>query len=232
MEKSNLVFEARDLTVFNKASRRIFSNFSFEVNAHEIWMVEGPNGIGKSSLYEAFVGIGPIENGAIIVNGTDVSKLRAEQRVRNGLKYIPQGNALFDDITVEDNLLIFAQSLLPKTEQKQAIEEAIETFELQSFIKKKPCELSGGMRRSVELSKILIGPAYFIMMDEPFAAIDEIKIAKMTKLFRQIAKNKRCSFFINDHRLDDVYNMSDYCIHLGQTTSIEKLDHTKPHSHA
>jgi len=225
MEKSNLVFEARNLSVLNKANRRIFADFSFKVGAHEIWMVEGPNGIGKSSLYEAIVGIGPIENGQIFVDGKEITKLRPEQRVRAGIKYIPQNNALFDDISVKNNLLIFAQSLLPKNQQNTAIDEAIELFELKDFVKKKPSELSGGMKRSVELSKIVIGPAFFIMMDEPFAAIDEIKIEKLTKLFRKIATQKRCSFFINDHRLEEIYNLSDFCIHLGQSTSIETIKH-------
>ncbi len=222
MKENTPIFEGRNLTIHNKSNRLIFEKFSFSINAHEIWMVQGPNGIGKTSLYESLMGIGPVESGNLLLQGEDITKMKPEERVRHGMRYIPQNNALFDDVSVLDNLTILAQSLLSPRHQKQAIERAIKLFELESFVKKTPSQLSGGMKRRVELSKIVIGPAKLILIDEPFAAIDGERIEFLGQIFKTLAK-EGISFFINDHHLESLYQIANFCIHIENPPRIEQF---------
>jgi lipopolysaccharide export system ATP-binding protein len=219
------IFEAKNLTVLNKANNIIFKNFSFEISNHSIWMATGPNGIGKSSLWEALIGIRKFESGSIFLNNTNITNVIACERVRLGMKYISQANALFDDLSVLDNLIIVADSLLPKNERKQAIEQALEAFDLTKLIKQKANNLSGGQRRRVELSKIMIGRAYLVLLDEPFAAIDEEYTYKIAHIFKTLSK-QGISFLINDHNTQMVRTIANYCIHLSLSQSnlqVEKI---------
>ncbi len=223
------IFTGKNLNILNKAQKLIFDNFSFEINKGEIWIAMGPNGIGKSSFWEALIGIGPIKSGKIFLNNVDITNKLPAERVRLGMRYIAQNNALFDDISVEENLKIVAESLLRSKERKAAIENAVKTFWLEPLLKKKPGKLSGGQRRRVELSKIMIGPSTLILMDEPFAAVDEEFTQKINQIFIQMKKNGT-SFLINDHNSFAMRSIADYCIHLGLSdqknpTSIEKIKH-------
>jgi lipopolysaccharide export system ATP-binding protein len=221
------IFEGQNLTITNKASELIFDNFSFQINEGEIWMVAGPNGIGKSSLYEALIGLRPMQEGKIYLDHHDITNLYPEDKVRLGMKYIAQSNALFEDASILENLKIFAYSLVEKTKRKQAIENAIELFDLRSLLNRKISQLSGGQKRRVELSKIVIGPAHFIMLDEPFAAIDHARIENICKVFQEIAA-KGSAFFINDHTQEPLRKIASFCINLGhgpkKEVLIEKLN--------
>lgn len=207
------IFECKNLKVLNKALKPIFYDFSFSIAKSEIWMVAGPNGIGKSSLWETLIGINYPQGGKIFLDNQEITNLTPADRVRMGMKYIAQNNALFDDISVFDNLMIIAQSLLKSSERKHALEKAIELFDLSALIDKTPKNLSGGQKRRVELSKIVIGKALLILLDEPFAAIDEEYTEKMLNTF-SIIKQDGPSFLINDHNTQAVRSISNYCIHL------------------
>lgn len=218
-----IVFSAKHLNIFTKAGFTIFTDFSFDVHPGEVWCLEGPNGIGKSSFYEALIGLHSLSGGQIFLNGTCLNDLRPAERVRIGLKYVSQNNALFFHATVLENLMICAESLLPRSLRTQAIQKAIELFFLQDLLHKKAGELSGGQKRRVELSKIVIGEADLIMMDEPFAAIDENTIQKISKVIL-LLKHERKSFLVTDHHIEEARGISDYLISLGgEQAKIEKL---------
>lgn len=218
-----VVFEVINLSVKNKANNFIFDNFSFQIQDKEIWMVTGPNGVGKSSLYEAFIGLRNVEKGRILLNNKNITKMLPSQRVRLGLKYIAQQNALFESVSILENLEIISQSLVPRSERKYALEKAIEMFELQDFLKRTPLELSGGQKRRVELSKIVIGPAFLVLLDEPFAAIDSERIENLCDIFKILTK-EGMSFFINDHSQKSLKKISDFCINLGPNLNIVNLN--------
>lgn len=207
------IFECKNLKVFNKAMKPIFYDFSFKIEKSEIWMVSGPNGIGKSSLWETLIGINCPAQGKILLNNKDIISMQPADRVRLGMKYIAQNNALFEDISVFDNLMIIAESLLKSSERNSAIENAIELFDLGALIKKNPKNLSGGQKRRVELSKIVIGKSLIILLDEPFAAIDEEYTEKMLQTFSIIQKEGP-SFLINDHNTQAVKSIANYSINL------------------
>jgi ABC-type multidrug transport system ATPase subunit len=213
-----VVFEARNLSVLSKADVMIFENFSFSIDKGQIWMLHGPNGIGKSSFYEALIGIHEIKGGEIILKSKILNKMTPANRVRSGLKYVPQSNALFFDATVIDNLKMIADLLVPYAKRKEAVAKAIELFNLETLLKRKCTELSGGQQRRVELSKIIIGDCDLIIMDEPFAAIDLDTIEKISKVILQI-KQEGKSFIITDHNVSAVEKISDFLISLEKNSA-------------
>ena len=214
-----VVFEAKKLTILNKAGVKIFSDFSFKVQKGEIWILNGPNGIGKSSFYESLIGIQEIKKGKILLNNEEISSLIPPERVRKGLKYTPQTNALFSQATVLENLKMISELLEKKDQRNSKIQKAIELFSLKAIENKKAGALSGGQKRRVELSKIIIGKNDLIIMDEPFAAIDEKTTEKVSKVLLKL-KEEGKSFIITDHNLSATEKIADKVIDLDGKTAV------------
>lgn len=213
------MFEARNLNILNKANNLVFSyNLSFSIQSSEIWRFRGPNGIGKSSLYESLIGLRPIFEGEIYLDSVSLNNLSSTQRINLGLKYTPQKNAFFNDLSVFQNLSIFANYLTSNSaNHNDILDNAIETFQLNEFVHKIPSQLSGGQQRLSELSKIMIGPCKLALIDEPFAALDSNTIQHVCNIFLQL-KEQGLSFFINDHNLKALESIADYDLALTKST--------------
>lgn len=210
------MFEARNLNILNKSNKIIFpSNISFCIQENEIWRFKGPNGIGKSSFYEALIGLRPIYQGEILLNSKSLNRLKPTDRIALGLKYIPQKNAFFNDLSIFQNLSICTYYLCHKSKKNDMLEKAIKTFELSEFVHKLPTQLSGGQQRLAELSKLLIGNFKLALIDEPFAALDINTIQKVCNIF-SILKEEGMSLLINDHNLKAIEEIADHDISLTQ----------------
>lgn len=214
------MLEARNLNILNKANNLVFANpISFIVQSSEIWRFRGPNGIGKSSVYESFIGLRQIYQGEIVWESKiTLNELSPSKRIALGIKYTPQKNAFFSDLTILENLKIVTDYLTPSDQNKEEIlNHAITTFKLTEFINKLPTQLSGGQVRLSELSKLMIGPAKLALVDEPFAALDINTIEKVCEIFLHL---KECgtSFFLNDHNLKAVESIADFDLALTKNT--------------
>lgn len=202
------MFKSINVNILNKANNKIFKEpINFTINDSEIWRIKGPNGIGKSSIYESLIGLRPIHGGYIYFNNIHINNLPANKRTLLGIKYIAQNNSLFNNLTIKQNLELFAEYLEKKENQKSIVEKTINLFNLNNFVDKYPYELSGGQQRLSELSKIMIGPNKLILLDEPFAAIDQNIIDRLLNIFIQL-KKEGSSFLINDHNTkatDQIY---------------------------
>jgi ABC-type lipopolysaccharide export system ATPase subunit len=210
-----------NVNILNKGNKLIFTQpTSFEIKSGEIWMLKGPNGIGKSSLYEALIGLRPINFGQIYIDHNEqdvlINPLPPADRVHLGLKYVSQANALFDNFSIIQNLTMCAEFLLPKAKIKEAVNDAITKFNLGTFAHKSPYQLSGGQKRLAELSKITIGECKVVLMDEPFAAIDENKIEDVLNILVSLSENGM-SIFMNDHNNAAVEKISTHQLHLTNT---------------
>lgn len=214
------MFRANNFNILNKANKLLFTkNISFEINTNEIWRIIGANGIGKSSLFESLLGIRGIHHGELFFNGHNLNKVEAWKRPSLGMKFILQGNLFFDDLSILENLKIFSEYLLNYDEREDAVHYAIETFNLKHFVNKTPKQLSGGQRRVSELSKMVIGKNDFILLDEPFAAIDLTTVESLIYIFL-ILKEKGKSFLINDHNIDILTPVVDCDIIITPETKI------------
>ena len=170
----------------------IISSCSVNVNQGEIVSILGPNGAGKSTAMKAMLGLLNLKSGSVIIDGKDISNLSPQDRVKEGISFVPQTKNVFSGMTVVENLEMGA--FLINTEFKETIDEIFELFPILKEKKDQLVgELSGGQRQQVALGRALMIKPSVLMLDEPTAGVSPIV---MDELFDHIIKVKRTNVAI------------------------------------
>ena len=194
--------------------KHVLQDFSLTVRRGENVVVLGKSGSGKSVLVKCIIGLLPVDEGAITVLGQDVAALdhEAMDRLRAKLGFLFQSNALYDSMTVSENLLfpLRRQWLVHTPAQEQEmVQQALEDVGLADTADKMPAELSGGMRKRIALARTLILRPDIILYDEPTTGLDPITAREISHLLREVQQKYNTSALIISHDMNCVRLTAD-----------------------
>ena len=170
----------------------IIKDCTLSVDKGEIAVVVGPNGAGKSTAMKALLGMLNLHGGSVKLGGQDITSMSPQQRVAQGMAFVPQNKNVFVSMTVEENLEMGA--FLRRDDITETMEEIYELFPILRTKRKQVAgELSGGQRQQVAVGRALMTKPTVLMLDEPTAGVSPIV---MDELFDRIIQIKRSGIAI------------------------------------
>jgi len=198
--------------------RRVVDGVNVRFCGGEVVGLLGPNGAGKTTTFYMIVGLIAASAGRVCLDGTDLTKQRMHERARHGIGYLPQEPSVFRKLTVEQNILAILEATgVPRRERARRVQAHLEELHLTHVAKQKAYTLSGGERRRLEIARALVTRPKFLLMDEPFAAIDPISVAEVQKIVLDL-RARGIGVVITDHNVRETLRVVDraYLIHKGK----------------
>src|SRR5712691_9518294 len=196
----NIVKKFGDFTAVN--------GVSFAVEEGEIFGLLGPNGAGKSTLIRMLTTLMPPTSGAASVNGHDIVK--DPDGVRRSIGVIPQAMTSDLELSVNENLLIFAKLYgVPRDKRKKLIASLLEAVELTQWADKQVKNLSGGMRRRVEIARGLVHEPRIFFLDEPTTGLDPVSRAAVWEMLRRLKARRDLTVLLTTHYMDEADKLCD-----------------------
>jgi ABC-2 type transport system ATP-binding protein len=181
---------------------------TFEVGSGEIFGLLGPNGAGKSTLIRMLTTLLPPTAGTAVINGFDVKK--DADGVRRSIGVIPQAMTSDLELSVEENLLIFAKLYgVPRAKRTALIHDLLEAVELLQWKDKQVKNLSGGMRRRVEIARGLVHEPTIFFLDEPTTGLDPVSRTAVWEMLRQIKASRNLTILLTTHYMDEADKLCD-----------------------
>ena len=212
--------QSQNLT--KKYSNKIaVQNLSINLIPGEILGLLGPNGAGKTTFFYMIAGLISSDSGKILIDGEDITNKSVSDRANMGLAYLPQEPSVFGRLSVEENIMAALEQRkdITREQRQQELENLVEEFQLNKFLKTKSSKLSGGERRRVEIARSLSSNPKFILLDEPFAGIDPIAVSELKETLKKL-KEMKLGILISDHNVRETMQICDNVLIMSEGKAI------------
>ena len=211
MERKNKIIVKNLTKKFGK--KEVLKNISFEVKEGEIFVLMGGSGSGKSTTIKHIVGLLRPTGGEIYIDGIDITKLQHNELIkfRKNIGYLFQEGALFDSLTVWENVGFYflENTKMKEKEIRKIASEKLALVGLKGIEELYPSELSGGMKKRVALARAISTNPQIILYDEPTSGLDPVTSAMIDKLIISMRDNLGVTSIIVTHDLDSAFNIGD-----------------------
>ena len=200
---SIIAFENVSLSYGN---RLILDNVSFQINEGEIFGMLGPNGVGKSTIFNLITGLVSPKNGRIKIFGQDVTGYPIYLRTKKfKVGYVPQYGGYFNDLTLHDNLKAISEITIEnKNSRVERVNYLLSKFELDNLKDIKSKFLSGGQKKKLVIALSLLSDPKVLLLDECFAALDVLTIKMLQEIIVNLQKESNITICICDHQARDL----------------------------
>lgn len=193
------ILDIQDLRVAYGESE-VCHGAALHVEKNEILCVLGRNGVGKTTLLKAIMGLVPARKGKILFKGQDITNLKPYQIARMGIGYVPQGRMIFPQMSVEENLL---SGTLTEGKGVQAVPEDIFDWfpVLKERLHQKGGTLSGGEQQQLAIARCIAGNPEFVLLDEPSEGIQPNIVQRIREIIKQINRERKITFILVEQNL-------------------------------
>ena len=202
--------------------RKILDNVSFTVNEGQVLGLLGPNGVGKSTIFNLITGLLKPDFGSIIIDNENVLEYPISERTKKfKIGYVPQYGGFFQDLTLMENLKAVSEiTIQSKKDRNIKIDELISKFELDAVRKVQSKNLSGGLKRRLVIAMGLIGNPEILLMDEPLAALDPQTIQMLQNVIVTLQTDFNLTIIVTDHQARDLLAVCDKAVILSNSKII------------
>ena len=204
--------------------RQILENISFEINQGEIFGMLGPNGVGKSTIFNLVTGLIKPNSGEIIIRDEEVNDYPIFMRTAKfKIGYVPQYGGYFYDLTLFENLRAVGEILIKNPRDRiEKINFLTSKFDLESIRDIKAKFLSGGQKKKLVIAMALLGNPELLLLDECFAALDVMTIKMLQQIIVNLQYENRITICICDHQARDLLTCVDVAVVLSEGKVIAK----------
>ena len=185
----------------------ILRDVTFEVPQGTLTVLMGRNGVGKTTMVKALMGVVPVREGEILFDGKLINQLPSYERVASGIAYVPQGREIFPRLTVEENLLIGAASHKAPRKIPKYIYDLFPI--LKDMSSRNGGDLSGGQQQQLAIGRALMSQPKMIILDEPTEGIQPNIIQQIGKTLVQLVKEQGMTILLVEQYLDFIREVAD-----------------------
>jgi urea transport system ATP-binding protein len=184
----------------------VLHGLNFALGSNEILAVMGRNGMGKSTLMQAMMGVIPSTSGRVSIGDSDVSRMKSHQRVSAGLAYVPQGRWIFSALTVEENI----ETGLAASGRRQVPDDIYELFPvLREMRRRRGGNLSGGQQQQLAIARALATNPKVLLLDEPTEGIQPSIILEMARVLKRIRDERGLSIIVSEQVVSFALDVAD-----------------------